>query len=375
MANFPLISSAITERRVSQLKATVLELEAAVENGAIANTKFIEAKANVARILEESWDALINEKFTYGGRFRELPEAVYDLIGYTRPAAHTLAGFEKKFEAAVKKNNLDHAVIEAVRAYFKEAVPLAKLLMDAKELVVKKQPKAAEPTAKERYSKPMASDSAIEQVKALLLEITKQGRAELERSLTDQYNRYLSVFFDRQEKAIEESGRRFGPFEAFRGSRSSINMDAYEVVSFSTKETRVEDSRTSNGTRSKYVKADNADQKIAERVKTVADEIEEAFVYKNLAKIDTIVSAKGDYVSGKLVSHSIGSGLEGRIRFEFKDGAAFTVQNSVVYSHSVHGTPFMRYPLTFHDVRMPGGAKMSQPSEKRMNTVWLGKEE
>lgn len=373
MADFPLILSVVDDRRRARIQDAIRDLEDA-PNGGIANPKYVEAKSLVNDVLDKAWDKTVNENFSWGGRWKELPEVVSDAITYVTPTAHTMAGVVKKIEKAKAKAG-DHAVFAATDAYFKEALPLAKLLNDAKELIIKRQPKAASETPKERYSKPLAADSAIEQVKALLIEITKQGRAELERSLTAQYNRYMDVFFKRQEDAIAESGKRFAPYDAFRASRSSINMDAYEVVSACTKEVRVEDSRAKSGMRSKYVKEDDADQQIASRVTKVADEIEEAFVYKNLAKIDTIVSAKGDYASGKLISHRIGSGLEGRIRFEFKDGAAFTVQNSVVYSHSVHGTPFMRYPLTFHDVLMPGGVEMPQPSEKRMNTVWLGMSE
>lgn len=372
MADFPLILSAVDDRRRARVEAAIADLEAA-PNGGIANPKFIEAKSFVNDVLDKAWDKNVSEKFTYGGRWKELPEAVYDAVGFANATAHTMAGLVKKVEKAKAKAG-DHAALAAAEEYFKEAVPLANLLNAAKELIIKRQPKAAEETQKERYSKPMAADSAVEQVKGLLIEITKQGRTELERSLKGSYDHYMKVFFQRQEEAIAESGKRFSPYDAFR-NRQSLNMDAYEVVSSCVKEVRVDDPRTQTGKRSKYEKADDADQKIADRVKKVADEIEEAFVYKNLAKIDTIVSAKGDYVSGKLLSHSIRSGLEGRIRFEFKDGAAFTVQNSVVYSRSVHGTPFMRFPLTFHDVQMPGGEKMAQPSEKRMNTVWLGKEE
>ena len=371
MADFPLILSVADDRRRARIEACIADLEAAPKEG-ITNPKFVEAKSLVNNALDKAWDKTVNEKFSWGGRWKELPEVVSDAITFVTPSAHTMAGLVKKIEKAKAKAG-DHAVFGATDAYFAEAVPLANLVNAAKELIVKRQPKTTE-TPKERYSKPMAAGSAVEHVKGLLMEITKQGRAELERSLTSEFNRYIEVFFTRQEEAIADSGKRFSPYDAFR-NRQSLNMDAYDVVSECTKEARVADPRTQTGQRVKYVKAEDADQKIAARVKKVADEIEEAFVYKNLAKIDTIVSAKGDYVSGKLLSHSIRSGLEGRIRFEFKDGAAFTVQNSVVYSRSVHGTPFLRFPLTFHDVLMPGGAKMPSPSEKRMNTVWLGKEE
>lgn len=66
--------------------------------------------------------------------------------------------------------------------------------------------------------------------------------------------------------------------------------------------------------------------------------------------------------------------LRGTLRFFFTDGSSFVVQNSVVWSHSIYGKAFNRFPLTFHDVIMPDGSKMPRPSEERMNTVFVGKQ-
>ena len=248
MADFPLILSVVDERRRARIEAAIADLEAA-PNGGIANPKFVEAKSLVNDVLDKAWDKTVNEKFSWGGRWKELPEVVSDAITYVTPTAHTMAGLVKKIEKAKAKAG-DHAVFAATDAYFAEAVPLANLDNAAKELIIKRQPKAAEETPKERYSKPMAADSAVEQVKGLLIEITKQGRAELERSLKQNYNWYLEAFFKRQEDAIAENGKRFSPYDAFR-SRQSLNMDAYEVVSECTKEVRVADPRTQSGKRSK----------------------------------------------------------------------------------------------------------------------------
>jgi hypothetical protein len=45
----------------------------------------------------------------------------------------------------------------------------------------------------------------------------------------------------------------------------------------------------------------------------------------------------------------------------------------VVWSHSVYGKQFMRFPLTFHSPIMPNGTVMPRPSEERMNTVFVEK--
>jgi hypothetical protein len=65
--------------------------------------------------------------------------------------------------------------------------------------------------------------------------------------------------------------------------------------------------------------------------------------------------------------------LRGTLKFEFEDTSSFIVQNSVVWSHSVYGKQFMRFPLTFHSPIMPNGTVMPRPSEERMNTVFVEK--
>ena len=52
--------------------------------------------------------------------------------------------------------------------------------------------------------------------------------------------------------------------------------------------------------------------------------------------------------------------------FEFEDGSRFTVQNSIVLSYSVYGKPFYRYPTTFHNVILPNGDKLRNPSEAKI---------
>jgi hypothetical protein len=103
-----------------------------------------------------------------------------------------------------------------------------------------------------------------------------------------------------------------------------------------------------------------------------AARIREDFVYKNLEKIASIVEAKGNYNTGKVISREINlAGLTGTLSFDFKDGSSFVVQNSVVWVENSYGTQFNRFPLTFHNVMMAGGKKMGRPSEQRMNEVFV----
>lgn len=57
------------------------------------------------------------------------------------------------------------------------------------------------------------------------------------------------------------------------------------------------------------------------------------------------------------------SPFESRLRFDFKDGAGFTIVNKVVINTSPLGNPFYQYPCTFHDATAPGGEKIKSPDE------------
>lgn len=145
-------------------------------------------------------------------------------------------------------------------------------------------------------------------------------------------------------------------------------MEAYEIVSACTVGSRVQGSRSEH-----YEKKQNAAEIIADKATKMAELVRESFVAKNLKKLDSIVERKGDLKEAVIVSGDLStSGLEGTLRFTFKDGSAFTCRNSVVFAYSVHGTPFNRFPLTFHNVTLADGTKMKSPSEEKMNTEFLG---
>lgn len=65
-------------------------------------------------------------------------------------------------------------------------------------------------------------------------------------------------------------------------------------------------------------------------------------------------------------SKMIGSStaMNSRMHFSFKNGSRFTIENKIVLNHSPLGTPFYQYPCTFHDVILPSGRKLDNPSEE-----------
>lgn len=364
MASFPLLSSVLSERRAKQLASTVEVLEKAVENGAIPNSVFNDCKSDVARILDDGWNSLVREPFFYAGKYKELGEDLEKVLEINRSAIHIAKQAAKVAAGAKKINKEDHPAVKAAMSYFTEAVPLAALLLKAKELIVKRVPKAPEPTAKERYSAPSSNTEETNMVKGILEQIAEDSRGQLKASLKQRYIRYVTTFEEAQEKANEE-GKSLLPYSMWRNTASRrVNMDAYEVTSACMEEKSVDGKRVA-------VRRPNWEQAIDAKVDSTTKEIEESFVFKNLGKLSSIISKKGAPTKAKVLGHEAHVGLNGRILFEFSDGSSFVVQNSTVLSFSVHGTPFLRYPLTFHRVVMPDGSKMGQPSEERMNTVWL----
>ena len=122
----------------------------------------------------------------------------------------------------------------------------------------------------------------------------------------------------------------------------------------------------------RYVAELDASVKVLRLATSDAQSIRDAFIHKNLKKLHAIVDGKGNPLSIEVVREFLRmSGLEGTLRVCFDDGSSFLARNSVVLSHSVHGTPFLRYPLTFHDVVLADGSRMGRPSEERMNTIFL----
>lgn len=117
--------------------------------------------------------------------------------------------------------------------------------------------------------------------------------------------------------------------------------------------------------------ADDWETEVDKLAEDAVEEMQNVFVYKNTRKLASIATAKTGMEEPKVASVSTQGGvITATLRFAFNDGSSFRVDQSVVYSTSVRGTPFYRFPTTFHDVILPDGSKMGYPSEERMNEVF-----
>jgi len=363
VTDFPIIVSA--NRKPDRFLEAVATAYAAHQNGAIPNPLFLELKGRVNSLLEDAWEVVISSRFVWSGLYLNLPADVHDFYNsFYRPSLHAIPGMLAKVQTC----GLKHPLIDAMRDFLVETKPLADLFADLKTMVGKRQPKAKE-SVKAKYDAPAAGHAAIGIVKALLEEITESSYRNLvsyfEDSMRGLLNRYLQA---------QTNARAVGdvlPLDVFYGTRR--DKKHYNPAAFALVSRLVEHSSHYQPDAEVKAKADVAEI-ITKLAHENADQVREAFVYKNLTKIDSILEAKGNFDRAEIIGREINMGaLRGSLRFFFKDGAHFVVQNSVVWTSSIYGKQFCRYPLTFHDVVLANGCAMARPSEARMNTIFVGK--
>ena len=364
---FPTIATAYSEmpKRMANFEKAVATFEAAMAAGAIPNPTFIDAKDDISRAVEAGWDVITRQMPRDNSAVQA---ARWDLSDpYSGVAAFVRSNIKKLAKTP------DDPFFSLVRAYIEEVRPLADLIGGLKDKIVKRQPKPVE-DRKAKYAAPVAGRTAIGQVKALMEEVTVGAHNELKAHWVNVFTRKLNLYLTVQEK-VNAADKSISPYGVFGDRRSEyFSPDVSSIVDRMTKDggriTVVVDGKEKSV--QKFEALPNAAEIVDEAAGKIADEVRENFVYKNLEKLDSIVDVKSDLVKGEVIGREISlGGLRGTLRFYFSDGAAFTVQNSVVWSTSVHGLSFQRFPLTFHDVVLAGGKKMGRPSEERMNTVFV----
>jgi len=225
------------------------------------------------------------------------------------------------------------------------------------------------------YVAPPSNSHAMARVEAMLEAFVAKSYDALLAYYVEIYTAKLAGFVAARDQVIagtykasdghKYTARSFSPHDYFRHGRYTDTQSATLVLSFLD---------LSDGN---HKPLPNADEIIQTKAKEIADHIKRIYVVKNLKKIVSILEAKGDemFEDIKEVNGKINmSYLSGSMMISFKDGSRFTATNSVVFTVNSFGTAFERFPLTFHDVLLAGGVKMARPSEKRMNTVFVGKE-
>ncbi len=378
--DFPILMSKLGEQRARWLTAALEEINKGLEAGEIFNPRYNEAKDSLNRAFDFAFSKIQNYDIASTWRRNEAGNPIpkdlefLDLSNYDI-TLFKLPGIMKRVEKIKSRD----PIVDLYVPFLREVAPLAEVMADLKGKVVKRVPKTDEEKRRERFVPPPPSSDAVAQVQKILEGIADRAYQELVKNFTT-YNNRLYDGFVRARTAAEADKTLNKPWRF----NPEVYSDTYSVYwHFTDKQTYLATSGRKGQMDSisagliagvESLPESEARAALARKADEDAKEIRDSFVVKNLKKLASIIEAKGNFVSASVVSEEVDlRGLTGTIRVTFADGSSFDAQNSVVFVVNSFNTRFYRYPLTFHNVRLPGGAKMPTPSEERMNTVFTGK--
>lgn len=365
---FPICSSSLRPHVLAKFARAVEELRVFTQSASIPNPRYQEMKSALNYAIQDAWSDHIDRKH-FGPSWRSSLEFNED-IEHARwtinmDGVHSFPATRKRVDALAAKFPLHHAVI-AMRDLLDEIQSIAAAMDAVKPKVVKRKARTPEEIAQDKtFIPPMATTGATQQIQSLLTSITEAHFQRLKAALNTHYTNALNSF------VAAEAERAARPSDT--PPRHSRHRDPTQIPAAIAHIRKVLEIKESAPTGSRYFAATpDAAVHIEAAALKAAQAMRDAFIYKNLVKIASIAEDKKDLAKIEIVGHRVSlGGLVGSLRLHFHDGSAFTVQNSVVYAHSVHGTRFVRYPLTFHDVRLRDGSNMPRPSEERMHTVFV----
>jgi hypothetical protein len=121
-------------RNPSVFDSAIDDISGGLVHGSIRNVTLNEAKFTLSRLVDDLWEAQISEPFFYGGKYQKRSEevnALHDDIMIM--GLHDVIGASKKIAKSTSKD----PVVDAMRAYFKEVLPLSMAVASLKDKVVK----------------------------------------------------------------------------------------------------------------------------------------------------------------------------------------------------------------------------------------------
>lgn len=338
--SFPSLLAAMTERHLEKFNVLLPILNNALEIKEIYNVDFKEAKDLLNRAIEQAGSNLVKKEYLNKYQGVDSPEGASEAY-YAQWSLHLLPSVVKKLSKFK-----DDEIVQKALALAAELMPLSVIMKELKPYIIKGRKPNPNAKKTEVYVPPPSARADIKQVSDTLIELTAGIREEL---FTQSFGRIELFVTDFQAK------KRDNPRLTIRDIRSpEAVMYIQRLLDFRTSE-RVPD----------YEELKN---KMAQQS---ADDMIEGFIFKNTKKLSSIVGKKGNLKDILILQAGARNGtIEGRLKITFDDSSEFQVDSKVVYSYSTHGTTFMRYPTTFHNIIMSDGSKL-RPSEKNMNEIFV----
>jgi hypothetical protein len=354
-------------QRVQQLEDALELWTRCLKAGEIENPRFIESKETISRALEHAWKMPPRDHVW----LRTLPEAHWNALDTVpSPNLANLPGRQKRVAKTSPSPLRDELL-----AFMEEFKPIAEAYVFLKEHSKKRvvrNPDEAEP----RYVPPPSSSTAVAQARTLLEQVVDRAYQHLLEH-TQVYNRdTIQRYLDAQAQYLADpaTDKRWGysPRTHFTVKEGRFKGHVFDSQGLSLLSKVLQHKYGPNHV-GQYVADAQTWLKSDAEAERETQTLRDKFVFKNLKKLTPILETKGDplFDRAEEKDQTVRLGdLKGDFNFLFKDGSSFRVHNALVYVVNAYGTQFHRFPLTFHDVVLPGGQPLALPSEESMNTVW-----
>ena len=316
----------------------------------IPNPQFQKIKTDVSRAFDIATNSTklkgANE-FTVWGLQKQDGEAEEYKYSFPNSVLH-VAGYIKRTTKQLKRTIKSPNATKLVKAAMTACEPwveIAEKLKAMKGDVVKRQVGVG--TKKNSVPTGVLNKEIEEELE----KIGKGFAKELEENFEDHYNRLI--------KNYQADAKRKGSTSTYDLYKSRDDYHLNKILS-----NFLDSEYGPNGHYVYSLKKDYVSI-VDKMAKQSAKDAVESFVLKMKMKLSVIVGSRGIGVD---VS---GNSNRNTISFEFEDKSRFTVQNSIVLSYSVYGKPFYRYPTTFHNVILPNGDKLRNPSEAKIKKEFV----
>jgi len=346
------IQSGMDTRRAEQFRTAIDNLQKYNEEGELTATELKELKGHLNYSISQAWNKLIREPFFHNGRYMDLPDKVYDIIGDINPMLHTISGALKRARKAPKHEAADTAI--QFLSSLEQASADAKGLKD--KVVKKKKAVRDKEAAADQKQRTMLGNDDVQRVQSALEQITDDLKEDVyQNNLT-----WLRGVVSMWNNQYNPDNKKTYPREYFRNDHFRA-MIIHRVTS------------RESGYNSPLTLNDNHDEYIQKQAKQISQDMIDKFVIKNTQKLAEILTKKNNLKTVTLRHADTSRGtIEGTLGLDFNDNSSFIVNSKIVYSYSVKGTPFSRYPTTFHNVQLPDGTRMTgRASEARMKEEFV----
>lgn len=137
--DFPITFAIIDPRSAKRLEAALIRIEDFMGKGLLIKAEFDAIRSDVATATEGAWRKVVQEKYTYNGRWEALTEAERKLEqSFSIAYPHVLPGYLKRAKAA---KSAAGPMRDDMIAWLEEVVPLSERLTTLKGLIGKRAPK------------------------------------------------------------------------------------------------------------------------------------------------------------------------------------------------------------------------------------------